>query len=256
MKNEARTHVAESKSTTSGTAVATGDEAPRDGAREPEPRPLRSRLPTGSKTRTPHPESSRAMARIVALLQARGSLSAQEIAREAHVAEKTLTCGSYLKRLRQARLIHIAGWRKNCSGFSTALYSAGNRTDCPRPAKFREVDRDSPGMARIVGALKRLGNLTGREAAEAAGLSANTVSSARYMDILVEQGRIHILGWRRNKHGAMTPVYRAGAGTNAARPAPYSPAAKTRRWRARQEPAGTNDRPQPLRPKRSGHPTP
>lgn len=194
----------------------------------------RSDPPAESMMNTPHPENSRAMARIIALLQARGPLSAQEIARDAYVSEKTLTCGGYLASLRQSGLIHVVDWRKNCNGFSQAVYGAGKRPDCPRPPKFQNADRDSPGMARIVGALKRLGNLTYREVAEAAGLSINTLRSARYMDILVEQERIHILGWRRNKRGPMTAVYRVGPGVNAAKPSAYSPAAKSRRWRVRQ----------------------
>lgn len=190
---------------------------------------------TPSGAAGPSPEISPAMARIVELLRAQGPLSAQEIALTAHVSEKTLTCGGYIKTLRTAKLIHIAGWGKNSNGFTKALYGAGDVPDCPRPGKFERTDRDSPGMARIVGALKRLGNLTWQEAAEAAGLSPNTIRSARYMDILVEQGRIHILGWRRRVRGPMIPVYRAGPGVNAERPQPYTPAAKSRRWRARQE---------------------
>lgn len=182
----------------------------------------------------PEPENSPATGRILALLQARGGLSAEEIAREAHVSGKTLSGGGYLKRLHRAGMIHIAGWRKNCSGFTTPLYAAGGQPDCPRPPRFRAADRDSEGMARIVRALRRLGNLTAREVAEAADLSFNTLRSARYMDILVDQGRIHILGWRRNERGPMTPVYRAGPGTNAEKPPAYSAAAKSRRWRERQ----------------------
>lgn len=195
--------------------------------------PMEPLRPAGSAA-TPRPENSRAMMRVVELLRSHGPLSAQEIAREAYVSEKTLSGGGYLKRLRQAGMIHIAGWRKNCAGFSTALYGAGQRADCPRPPKFLKADRDSPGMARIVGALRHLGNLTYQEVAEAAGLSVNTIRSARYMDILVEQGRVHILGWRRNKRGPMAPVYRAGPGVSAERPPAYSAAIKSRRWRARQ----------------------
>lgn len=191
-------------------------------------------VPANVPANVPRPENSRAMARIVELLCSRGPLSAHEIAQAAHVSETTLAGGGYLKRLREAGLIHVAGWRKNSNGFSKALYGAGLRPDCPRPGKFRQEDRDSPGMARLVGALKRLGNLTAREAAAAAGLSHNTVRSAGYMDILVEQQRIHILGWRRNSRGPMTPVYRAGPGVNAEKPPAYTPAAKSRRWRARQ----------------------
>lgn len=193
------------------------------------------RSPRGSNLNAPQPENSPAMARIVSLLQTSGPLSAQEIARQAYVSEKTLTCAGYLKHLRLAGLIHIADWHKNSNGFTKAIYNAGKRPDCPRPAKFQSVDRDSPGMARIVGALKRLGNLTSHEVAAATGLSLNTIRGARYMAILVEQERIHILGWRRNSSGPMTPVYRAGAGVNAEKPPAYSSAVKNRRWRARQE---------------------
>lgn len=189
-----------------------------------------------SKTGIPRPENSRAMSRVLQVLQTCGPLSVQELARDAHVSETTLSGGGYLNRMRRAGMIHIAGWRKNCSGFTTPLYAAGCEADCPRPPRFRDADRDSEGMARIVRALKRLGNLSAREAAAAADLSFNTLRSSRYMDILVEQGRIHILGWRRNERGPMTPVYRAGPGVSADKPPPFSAAAKSRRWRERQAP--------------------
>ena len=183
--------------------------------------------------KVPDPAKSPAMLRIVALLQERGSLAAAEIARSAYVSAKSLTGGGYLRKLQQARLIFISGWRKNCNGFTTPLYSAGAEDDFPRPG-FDARDRDSLGMAKIVAALKRLGPLSYKDIALATGLSPNTLKNAQYMDSLCAQQRIHVSAWRRNKNGPMAPVYEAGAGVNAAKPAHYSAADKSRRYRQKQ----------------------
>ena len=184
-------------------------------------------------TKIPDPANSPAMQRVVALLKIRGSLSVAEIARDAYISETSLTGGGYLKRLQQARLVYISGWRKNSNGFTTPQYSAGDEDDFPRPG-FEARDRDSLGMARIVAALKRLGPLTYKEVALAAGLSVNTVKNAQYMDSLCAQQRIHVCAWRRNKNGPMAPVYEAGAGIDAIKPAHYSAADKSRRYRQKQ----------------------
>ena len=89
-------------------------------------------------------------------------------------------------------------------------------------------------MGLIVAALKRLGGLTYREAAEATGLSSNTIKSARYMDILAKQKRIHIAAWRRNRAGPMTAVYAIGNKPAAEKPVPLSGAEKCRRFREKE----------------------
>lgn len=186
-----------------------------------------------TNAKIPDPANSQTMRRVVALLKRRGSLPAADIAREAFVSEASLNGGGYLKALRQARLIYISGWSKNCNGFTTPLYSAGDDDDFPRP-EFEARDRDSLGMARIVAALKRLGPMSYKEVALASGLSANTVKNAQYMDSLCAQGRIHVCAWRRNRNGPMLPVYEEGPGVDAAKPENYSAADKSRRYRLKQ----------------------
>ena len=180
----------------------------------------------------PEAGSSPAMQRLLAALTAKNGMSASDLAREAFVGLTTLACGGYLKALRDARLVHVSGWRKTPKGFVTPLYSLGNKPDMRRPG-FTDVDRDSAGMGRIVAALEARGAMTYRELAEASGLSANTIKNARYMDILIAQKRVHIIGWRRNRAGPMTALYLAGTGQAAPRPAAFSGAEKCRRARSK-----------------------
>ncbi|WP_263771059.1 hypothetical protein [Propionivibrio soli] len=173
-----------------------------------------------------------AIQRILAVLEEKGPLSAREIAQHAFIAVTTLSGGRYLKTMREAKQIHIAGWRKTSNGFSTALYRAGVGRDLPKP-KFEQVDRDSVGMAKIVAALKRLGPMTYRQIALATGLSRNTIKNARYMEALLAQKRVHIVDWHRNTSGPMAAVYADGRGRNADRPAPLTRAEINLRRRTR-----------------------
>ncbi len=175
-------------------------------------------------------KNSPAMQRILALLAKKSDMSASDLSGEAYVGITTLACGGYLKALRERHLIHVSGWRKARNGFVTPLYSLGNQTDLPRP-RFEDEDRNSEGMNKIVAALQRLGDMTYLEAAEATGLSANTIKNARYMDILVKQNRIHVSCWRRNRAGPMVAVYASGKGLPAEKPSPFSRAEKCRRSR-------------------------
>ena len=179
---------------------------------------------------TPSEKNSPAMQRILALLAVKADMSASDISHEAFVGMTTLACGGYLKALRARRLVHVSGWRKTLKGFVTPLFSLGDHPDLTRP-KFTDKDRDSAGMNRIVATLERFGRLTYLEAAQATGLSFNTIKNARYMDILVKQKRIHIAAWRRNRAGPMVAVYSAGQGEAAEKPAPLSHAEKCRRSR-------------------------
>ncbi|MEI7611778.1 MAG: hypothetical protein WCK63_02650 [Betaproteobacteria bacterium] len=179
---------------------------------------------------TPHERYSPAIQRILALLAKKSDMSASDLSNEAFVGITTLACGGYLKALRERRLIHVSGWRKARNGFVTPLYSLGNHADLPRP-RFEDEDRDSDGMNRIIAALQRFGALTYLEAAQATGLSENTIKNARYMDILVKQKRIHISGWRHNRAGPMIALYTSGQGTSVKKPTPLSHAEKCRRSR-------------------------
>jgi len=174
--------------------------------------------------------ASPAMQRILELLARKADMSARDISQEAFVGITTLACGGYLKALRSKGLIHVSGWRKTRKGFVTPLFSLGDHLDLARP-KFSDEDRDSRGMSQIVAALQQEGTMTYLEAAQATGLSPNTIKNARYMAILVKQQRIHIASWRRNQAGPMVAVYAAGPGQAAAKPAPLSHADKCRRSR-------------------------
>ena len=188
----------------------------------------------------PSERNSPAMQRILTLLAKKADMSASDISREAFVGITTLACGGYLKALRDKRLVHVSGWRKTRKGFVTPLYSLENRPDLPRP-EFTDNDRDSAGMNLIVLALQRLGMLTYLEAAQATGLSSNTIKNARYMDILAKQKRIHIAAWRRNRAGPMIAVYAAGYAKSVEKPAPLSKAEKCCRYREKKR-ALSNDR--------------
>lgn len=187
----------------------------------------------------PHEATTPAMQRILAVVEKKAGMSASDIAREAFVGLTTLACGGYLKALRARRLIHVSGWRKTRKGFVTPLFSLGDRPDLPRPV-FKDEDRDSDGMSRIVAALEKSGPMTYREAAEVTGLSPNTIKNARYMDILVKQRRIHVCGWSRNRAGPIAAVYAAGYAAAAPKPEPLSTADKNRRFREKNRALSTD----------------
>lgn len=160
---------------------------------------------------------SPAMCRILAVLQSRSPLSAKEISEHAFVALTTLEGGAYLKKLKEMGLVRVEGWSKNHNGFTTPIYALGAGPDCPRP-KFRAMDRDSKGMARIVDVLETTANLGYREIASLAGLSINTIKNGGYMEALLKQGRVHVSAWRRNRKGQQCPLYSAGSGVSAEKP--------------------------------------
>lgn len=182
--------------------------------------------------RVPRYETSKAMQRIVRAIERAGRLTAAEIAKEAFVSLHTLGPGGYLQALQDLEKIHVADWQKACNGFVIAVYAAGVGESAERHL-FTDMDRDSAGMARIVASLRLQPDLPYREAAIAAGISPTTVKNARYMEILNEQRRVHISGWRRNNQGPMQALFRAGEGDNVPQPRPYSGAEKSRRYRMR-----------------------
>jgi hypothetical protein len=176
---------------------------------------------------------SRAVQRIVEVLRRSPGLSKEEIAERAFVGTATLSGGGYLKSMKEAGLIHVSGWARNASGgFTTPLYSAGASADCERP-QVTAQNRAAPGMERVLDAIRRNGPLDYREAASLAGLSANTVKNAGYLDLLVTQGKLHVAAWRRASRGPMRAVYALGPGKSAPKPLPLSAAEKSRshRWR-------------------------
>ena len=177
--------------------------------------------------------ASPANSRILAALARQGGLTREELSRAAYVSMTTLSGGGYLQRLRQQGLIYISGWRRSKSGsFSIPQFSLGAGPDFPRPS-INLSNRAAAGMERLVEAFHRSGPMDYRQAAAAAELSPNTVKNAGYLDALLSQGRIHIHTWRRGRHGAPRPVFKAGAGENAPRPTALEPVEKTRAARQR-----------------------
>jgi DNA-binding CsgD family transcriptional regulator len=172
------------------------------------------------------------MLRVLDLLGKHTPLSPKEIAQEAFVALTTLEGGGYLKKLKALGLIHIDGWLKNHNGFTTPLYGLGTGKDCVRP-KFRSMDHDSPGMARIVSVIRQRDGLTYLEIARLAGISANTIKNAGYMKSLVKQKRIHVSAWRRSSKGHLCPVYSFGEGDCVQKPSSLTRAEIMRRHRTR-----------------------
>lgn len=188
--------------------------------------PLRKGAPTLAQ--------SRAMQRILKLLQQKSDLSVSDMASEAFVGVNTLACGGYISALKNAGYIHVSGWRKTRRGFSTPLYSVGPHPDLPRPA-YDERARNSPGMELVVSVLQRHGPTGFVELAELTGLSLHTIRNSGYLNALRAQKRVHICGWRRARQGPMTPIYAAGAGSDAPRPESFSSAEKSRRYRERKD---------------------
>jgi hypothetical protein len=174
------------------------------------------------------------MQRILDLLRRHTPLSPKEIARDAFVALTTLEGGGYLKKLKALGLIHIDGWLKNHNGFTTPLYALGAEMDCIRP-KFRSLDRDSAGMAKIVSVLRKRSGLSYREIAQLAGISPNTVKNSGYMKSLVKQKRIHVSGWRRSSKGHLCPMYSFGEGDCVQKPTSLTGAEIMKRHRIRKK---------------------
>lgn len=172
------------------------------------------------------------MRRILAVLERKSNMSISDLSAEAFVGVSTLACGGYIRALIKQRLIYISGWRKQQGRFTTPLYSLGNHENIARP-RIDETNRSAPGMLTILETLKKTGPLMYREIAEYSGLSRNTVKNSGYLDALMAQGQIHISGWKRSRNGPMSAVYSIGGGKNAPKPAPRSPAEKSRLHRHR-----------------------
>jgi hypothetical protein len=178
--------------------------------------------------------ASPAYSRILAALTRQGGLTREELSRAAYVGMSTLSGGGYLRELRRQRLIYISGWRRSASGaFSIPQFSLGACPDFPRPT-INPGNRAAAGMERLYAAIHAHGPMDYRQAAAVAELSPNTVKNAGYLDALLAQGRIHIESWRRGRRGAPRPLFMAGQGKNAQRPAALSPRDKSRAHRQRQ----------------------
>lgn len=187
-----------------------------------------------SRKPVPAVEQSPAMQRLLRLFQRKSDLSVSDMAAEAFIGINTLACGGYVSALKKAGYIHVSGWRKTRRGFSTPLYSRGDQPDLPRP-EYDDAERAAPGMDLIVSALQRRGPMSYPEIAAFTGLSLHTIKNSGYLSALRTQKRVHICGWRRARKGPMTPIYDAGAGSDAPKPETFSSAEKSRRYRERKD---------------------
>lgn len=182
--------------------------------------------------KVPSFQRSPGMQRVVRALETYGPMSAQKLAQVAFLSFHTLGPGGYLETLMAGNRIYIADWCWASNGFAIPVFAAGAGKNAAKPVS-RDQDRDSIGMARIVAALKKQPNSSYRDCAKAAQLSPNTIISARYMEILHDQKRIHVSGWHRNSPGPMLALYSAGEGEDMPAPARYTNAERTRRYRLR-----------------------
>lgn len=179
------------------------------------------------------------MQRILAALAAQPDLNVEAIALAACVSRKTLIFGGYLKQLRTLHLVHIGAWQRNAHGGYSPLYRCGAGQDLPRP-RLQRRERDSAGVRRIEQALGEHGPMGQGQLAEVTGLARNTLKNGGYLDALLEQGRIHILRWERNRRGPMRAIYAVGRGISAVRPPAFNNAEKSRRYREKKQVLGAH----------------
>ena len=86
----------------------------------------------------------------------------------------------------------------------------------------------NPSQKLIIRELHRHGDATQKQLTQAIGLAPTTIRE--YMRILLKNQAIHISGYART-NGGYAYIYRAGSGTNAARPQRIPHAIVNRRYR-------------------------
>lgn len=93
----------------------------------------------------------------------------------------------------------------------------------------------TPSMRRILIALDREGDMDAAEIADAACVSANTLSGGGYLTKLLVLRLIRVSRWQRQEgsSGPPRPVYSTTPGENARKPRPYTNGQKSRRWKKR-----------------------
>jgi len=181
--------------------------------------------------------ATEATTRILNALRESPGLSPELIAERAFIGRSTLSGGGYLKKMKEAGLIHISGWQRNGSGsFSTPQYSAGAGEDLPRP-KFTRLSRQSPGILRLYKAIEEFGPLDYRQAAKLACLAECSVKNGGYLETLVAQKKIRIVEWRPGKRGSLYPLYEVGSARSVPPPETLAPTPGLRELRRYASPA-------------------
>lgn len=90
----------------------------------------------------------------------------------------------------------------------------------------------TPSLRRILRALDEHGDMEAPEIAEAACVGVNTLSGGGYLTKLLTMELIRVSRWERaDKCGPFRPVYSTSPGESEKKPAVYTAAQKTKRWR-------------------------
>lgn len=89
------------------------------------------------------------MQRILAALERHGDLDAESLSIEACVSIHTLAGGGYLKRLVEAREIHVVAYRRNASGPFIPVYRRGYGKPAKKPRPFTNAQKLRRSRARL-----------------------------------------------------------------------------------------------------------
>lgn len=177
----------------------------------------------------PHPRRTYQRDRILAALKCE-SLTALQLADKLHLSRSGAQWHLNLMMNETPRLVHVAGHARNPDGHRSApMYGIGDKPDvkCPkaRVPKGRITAADQ--HARI------LKMLAAKPMTAAEVVQAMLLQRARiYVIEMHAAGKLHIAGWKQDASGAYrSPVYAAGPGDDAARPAPQTEHEKSaRHW--------------------------
>lgn len=91
----------------------------------------------------------------------------------------------------------------------------------------------SQAMQRVLAVIRRA-DRTADEIPDRAYVSIHTLTKGGFLKAMVEQGLIHIHGFKPPaRSGNWAPIYRAGKGKNAKRPGRAGNTEYARRWRAK-----------------------
>lgn len=87
---------------------------------------------------------------------------------------------------------------------------------------------------RIVAALGKYGDLTGREISDRAAVAYSSLNNGGYLRALLDADALHVTAWRPPAiSGAWAPVYRLGPGESVPPPEATSNNQRTRNWYAK-----------------------
>lgn len=168
------------------------------------------------------PDSRRAYqrARILACLQVE-LMTAQQLADKLHLSRSGAQWHLNLMMDEVPSLVHVAGHARHPAGQRSApMYGLGDKPDVKCP-KARAPKGRITAEGRKTQILKLLANKS-LTAAEVVG-ELRLERARIYVIELHAAGVVHVAAWKQDASGAYrSPVYAAGAGSDAARPDPQS----------------------------------